>query len=277
MIKDFSLKSNLNNILNVTFYGIEKISSAPCLIFVHGFKGFKDWGFVPYLSNFFVENGYCVITFNFSHNGIGKDKFELSEMDKFAKNTISLEVSELSEIIDSYKSGFFGEAFGKIGIIGHSRGSAVALLSSLKNKEVISYCLWGAIAKLDRYTERQKKEWREKGFIEVINSRTNQMMRLNVEILDDIEKIISSSDNIETAIKRLNKPLLIIHGEQDLTVPPAEGEQLYKWSNKDLTKFVQIPNTGHTFDIVHPFAGSNSKFDIVLKETLNFFDQHLKN
>lgn len=275
MIKDFSLKSNLNNILTVTFYGIEKISSKPCIIYVHGFKGFKDWGFVPYLANYFSDNDYCVITFNFSHNGLGKDKFELTEMDKFAKNTISLEVSELIDLVKAYKSGFFGKSTGKVGIIGHSRGSAIALLASLRNNEISCYCLWGAIAKIDRYTERQKKEWREKGFIEVINSRTNQMMRLDLEILNDIENIINSSDNIESAIKKLKKPLLIIHGEQDLTVPLIEGEQLYKWSNKDLTKFIKIPNTGHTFDIVHPFAGSNSKFDMVLKETLEFFNQNL--
>lgn len=277
MIKDFSLKSSLNNILNVTFYGIEKISYEPCLIFVHGFKGFKDWGFIPFLAKHFADNGYCVITFNFSHNGIGKNQFELTEMDKFSKNTISLEVNELLDLINAYKSGYFGNVFGKIGIIGHSRGGAVALLSSLKSRGVNCYCVWASVSKLDRYTERQKKEWRKKGFIEIINSRTNQILKIDVEVLNDIEQIIKGPDNIEAAVKKLKKPLFIIHGEQDLTVPIAEGLQLYDWSDKKITKFVKIPGAGHTFDIVHPFKHSNLKFNKVLSESLIFFNQYLKN
>lgn len=277
MIKDFSLKSSLNNILNVTFYGIEKISYEPCLIFVHGFKGFKDWGFIPFLAKHFADNGYCVITFNFSHNGIGKNQFELTEMDKFSKNTISLEVNELLDLINAYKSGYFGNVFGKIGIIGHSRGGAVALISSLKSRGVNCYCVWASVSKLDRYTERQKKEWRKKGFIEIINSRTNQILKIDVEVLNDIEQIIKGPDNIEAAVKKLKKPLLIIHGEQDLTVPIAEGLQLYDWSDKKITKFVKIPGAGHTFDIVHPFKHSNLKFNKVLSESLIFFNQYLKN
>jgi pimeloyl-ACP methyl ester carboxylesterase len=273
MIKDFRLKSSLNNFLDITAYGINNISSAPCLIFVHGFKGFKDWGFVPYLAKYFANEGYFVLTFNFSHNGIGSNKFELSDMDKFARNTVSLEISELSDIINAYCSGFFGSGKNnKIGIIGHSRGGAVALLSSFSNNNVNAYSVWGSVDKLDRYTERQKREWRDKGFIEVINSRTNQMMRVNLEVLEDIERIIKSNYNIEMAVRKLNKPLLIVHGEQDLTVPIAEAEMIYERCNKELTKFIKIPNAGHTFDIVHPFENSNYKFDLVLNETKNFFN-----
>lgn len=277
MIRDFRLKSNLNDFLDITAYGIDNISSAPCLIYVHGFKGFKDWGFIPYLSNYFANQGYFVLTFNFSHNGIGINKLELTELDKFAKNTVSLELSELSDIINAYHNGFFGPNSNKVAILGHSRGGAVSLLSSFLNKNVNAYVIWGSVAKLDRYTERQKKEWREKGFIEVINSRTNQMMRINIEVLEDIEKIINSDNNLISAVQNLNKPLLIIHGEQDLTVPIYEAEMIYEWSNKGLSKFVRIPNAGHTFDIVHPFEGSNRKFDLVLEETKNFLNNILFN
>ena len=77
------------------------------------------------------------------------------------------------------------------------------------------------------------------------------------------------------AAKNLNKPLLIIHGEQDLTVPIKEAEQIFSWSNRGNTEFHKIKATGHTFDIVHPFEGSNPKFDSVLECTLNFFNKNL--
>lgn len=276
MNKEFNFKSKSGNNLSISTYGIENLNTSPCLIFVHGFKGFKDWGFFPYLGKYFSNEGYFVITFNFSHNGIGKNSNEFSEMDKFAKNTISLEISELSEIINAYYDGYFGtRGLNQIILIGHSRGGAVSILSSLINDKPTIYVLWSSVAILDRYTKRQKEIWRENGFFEVLNSRTNQIMRLNVDLLEDIEKNQHDSLNIQKAISDLGKPLLIIHGEQDLTVPFSEAEQLYKWSDKRLTKLVKIPNAGHTFDIVHPFEGSNFKLDKVIQSTKEFIEANI--
>lgn len=271
MNKDFRLKTSRSNILDVSSYGLENIASAPCLIFVHGFKGFKDWGFFPFLGNYFSDKGFFVLTFNFSHNGVNSSTSLFSEMDKFAKNTISLEISELNELIIAYNDGYFGEKkSNKVALIGHSRGGAVSLLSSLVNRIPVAYVVWSSVAKLDRYTERQKNEWRKKGFIEAFNSRTRQMMRMNIDLLDDIENNINGSLNLENSVKSLNKPLLIIHGEEDLTVPISEAEQIFSWSDQKITEIFRVPNTGHTFDIVHPFEGTNKKFDSILDKTNGF-------
>lgn len=276
MNKDFVLNTKKNEKIRITTYGYENLETAPCLIFVHGFKGFKDWGFWPYSGNFFASKGIFVLSFNFSHNGIGEGVTQFAELDKFAKNTFSLELEELNEIIDAYLNGFFVVTRKKpIGILGHSRGGGDALIVSSKRKEIKAVVTWAAVANFDRYTNRQAKEWRKNGFFEVLNSRTNQMMRLNVSLLEDIEQNKNDLLNLEKATKNLNKPLLLIHGEQDLSVKIEEGEQIYNWSNKDLTEFYKIKATGHTFDIVHPFKGSNPKFDSVLDRTLNFFNKHL--
>ena len=41
----------------------------PVIIFVHGFKGFKDWGHFNLLMDYFVQQGFVFVKFNFSHNG----------------------------------------------------------------------------------------------------------------------------------------------------------------------------------------------------------------
>jgi len=276
MNKDFVLNTKKNEKIRITTYGYENLETAPCLIFVHGFKGFKDWGFWPYTGNFFASKGFFVLSFNFSHNGIGEGVTEFAELDKFAKNTFSIELEELNEMIDAYLNGFFGTNSNKpIGILGHSRGGGDALIVSSKRKEIKAVVTWAAVANFDRYTKRQAKEWRKNGFFEVLNTRTNQMMRLNASLLEDIEKNKEDLLNLEKAARNLNKPFLIIHGEQDLSVPIKEGEQIYNWSNKELTEFYKIKASGHTFDITHPFEGSNPKFDSVLEKTLTFFKQHL--
>lgn len=270
MNKDFRLKTKEGDFLNISTFGIENIKSSPCLIFVHGFKGFKDWGFFPYTAKEFADKGYFVLSFNFSHNGVDDQGFDFTHLDKFAENTISLEISELVQIINAYKNGFFEKnIFGKICLIGHSRGGAVSILSSLVEK-VDDYVVWASVDKLDRYSDRQKIEWKKQGFVEVPNSRTKQLMKMNVGALEDIETNKSGSLSIEKAVKDLNKPLLIVHGEQDLTVPIAEGEQIFNWSDKTISEFEKIPAAGHTFDIVHPFALSNKKFDLVISKTEDF-------
>lgn len=276
MSKDFILKTSRNDILRITAYGMNNLASSPCLIFVHGFKGFKDWGFWNFTSNYFTDNGYFVLSFNFSHNGIGNNSTEFIELDKFADNTISLEIDELNELIENYRSGFFGKTNNqKIGLLGHSRGGAVSILTASENKSVSALTVWASVAKIDRYTERQKKEWREKGYVEILNARTKQLMRLNLTLLDDIEKNKDSSLNLEKALNSIKIPFLIVHGEQDLTVPVKEAELLFEWSDKNNSEMEIIRSAGHTFNIVHPFSGSNEKFDIALAKTEIFFNKNL--
>jgi len=276
MSDNFILLSGKNDVLRITVYGLENLNSAPCIIYVHGFKGFKDWGFVPYLGEYFSKNGFFVITFNFSHNGVGENLLEFDELDKFAENTISLEFSELNDLIDAYLFGFFGDISSKgIGILGHSRGGAISLLVGSNRNEINAVCTWSSIGKPDRFTERQKKEWMEKGFMEVINSRTNQVMKINVSLLQDIETNKKTSLNLKHSVKNLNKPLLIVHGEQDLTVPIDEAEILYGWSDKNFTDTYFIPSTGHTYGTKHPFEESNSAFESLLGKTKTFFKSNL--
>jgi len=275
MRNDFLLITKKSNRIRITVYGADNLKSAPCLIFVHGFKGFKDWGFGPYIGDFFAKKGFFVITFNFSHNGIGEGKTEFTELDKFAENTFSLEVAELNEVIDAYLNSFFGGRSDEgIGIAGHSRGGAIAMLTSQSRPEVKAVTVWSSVSKLERYSERQKEEWRKKGVFNVLNTRTNQVMPLNLTLLDDIENN-SNALSIQSAVGNLSKPLLIVHGENDLAVPFHEAEQLLEWADKENSELVKIDKAGHTFDIKHPFEGSNPKFETVLDKTEKFFKSNL--
>jgi uncharacterized protein len=277
MVKNYTFTASDGEGLQTTIYLNENIRTNRTLVFVHGFKGFKDWGFGPFLGDQFAKNGFSVITFNFSYNGIGEKLLEFTELDKFAKNTFSREVRELNEILDAIRTGFFEEIpkENKIGVCGHSRGGAITLLASLLRKDVDAVSVWASIAKLDRYSQRQKEEWRKKGSFDVMNMRTKQVMSLNVTLLDDLEANKNGVLNIENAVRNLDKPLLIAHGDQDLAVKIEEAEELYSWADKSRTELFKLFGTGHTFDVVHPFAGSTPKFDKLLDKTMKFFTNNL--
>jgi dienelactone hydrolase len=56
----------------------------PAIIFLHGFKGFKNWGPFPFVCEQIASHGFISIAFNFSHNGIGEDFLNFTELDRFA-------------------------------------------------------------------------------------------------------------------------------------------------------------------------------------------------
>lgn len=99
-------------------------------------------------------------------------------------------------------------------------------------------------------------------------------MRLNKILLDDFEQN-RERFNLLDCISKINIPILIVHGDQDLTVPISEAYQLYESSNKNLTELVIIPSAGHTFNIVHPYQGSNPQFEQVKARTIDFLLKHL--
>lgn len=272
MNKDFILKTKQNNEIELSVFGIDK-NKINLVIIVHGFKGFKDWGFFPFTGSFFADLGFNSVTFNFSHNGVDIGSKDFNNLEKFARNSCSLEVNELNEIIDACA---YGEIEGikpeNIYLIGHSRGGGISLLCG-KNKYVKKIACWASVVTFDRYSARQKNEWKSKGVFEVLNTRTNQLMKMNYSFLEDIEQNKSEFLNIEKAVSELHKPLLLAHGSEDLAVRVSESERLYELSDKSMTEILIINNTGHTFDIQHPFTHVSEKFQYLLNKTLNFFNQ----
>jgi pimeloyl-ACP methyl ester carboxylesterase len=276
MRKDFVFTASDGEKLRSTLAGSGNLGKGPCIVFVHGFKGFKDWGFWPHMGDYFGERGYAVVSFNFSHNGVGESLTEFDELDRFAANTFSREVREVREIVNACREGFFGDIGDqKTALLGHSRGGGISLAAARQSPEIAAVALWSSVADFNRYSDRQKDKWRKVGYFEVVNQRTSQVMRLNSTLLEDLEENKDDLLSIERAVRDLKRPLFIAHGEQDVSVAVADGEKLFEWSDKSLTEFHIIPKTGHTFGIVHPFVGTTPAFDSVLGRTASFFEKNL--
>ena len=194
----------------------------------------------------------------------------------FAQNTFTKELDDLEAVINYFYSNSeeLNVDKNKIALIGHSRGGGISIIKARENDRVKCLITLASVSDFDRYTDEHKKKWKEKGFFEVLNTRTNQMMRLNSSLLEDIEKNKERLD-ITHAVKNLNKPYLIIHGKEDLSVRFSEAEILYESSDKHMTEFFPIENTGHTFGVVHPFKGSTKAFDKVIDKMIEFLRKNL--
>lgn len=273
--KNFKLFTPDNFLISVDIYGYEKKESAPFVIFLHGFKGFKDWGFIPYICSYLAEREFIAAAFNFSHNGVGDNDGIFAELDRFANNTYTRELDETLFLIDSISDGKLGKFFtGKKALIGHSRGGAISILAARESKKIDALVLYASISKMDRFTQRQKKEWLAKGYLEFKNERTGQMFRINSSFLIDLNNNKKRLD-LKQSLHELDIPILLIHGAEDLTVPLTEAIQLYEWSKKENVEFIKIENAGHTFGVEHPMKSVPPPLENLLEKTYLFLKKNL--
>ena len=248
----------------------------PVVVVCHGFKGFKNWGFFPELGRRLAAAGFVAVTFNFSGSGIGADLENFTELDRFASDTLSKQIADLGNILDALTARRIGSERGdlhRLAVLGHSRGGAVAIVRAREDARVRAVVTWAGVSSVWRYTQRELAEWRRRGSLDFLNTRTQQLMRIDSTLLDDLEANRDRFD-IPHAVAALDVPLLVIHGEQDVSVPVREAETLAAAAPGRCTLRI-IPATGHTFDAVHPWAGSAPGLDAAIAATIEWLQGHL--
>jgi hypothetical protein len=56
-------------------------------------------GVLALVADYFVDNGFAFLKFNFSHNGMGlEDSVEFRALDKFATNTFGKEMKDIDSV-----------------------------------------------------------------------------------------------------------------------------------------------------------------------------------
>lgn len=245
------------------------------VIVCHGFKGFARWAFFPHLSRALAASGLTAITFDFSGSGIGRDRENFTEAEAFAHSTFSRDLDDL-EVVEDYARRM-NWIRGKFGLFGHSRGGGMAILyTAAEGSTVNSLVTWAAISYPNRWTPEDVLAWRRRGFAEITNSRTSQVMRLDTDLLDDVELYGKTRVNIESAAAKVKVPWLILHGTADETVPSSEAESLHSKA-KGVSTLRLIEGSGHTFESKHPLEEIPASLKNVVKETVNFFLRNAPN
>lgn len=243
------------------------------VVLVHGFKGFKDWGFFPWTAERLAGAGFAVVSFNFSRNGIGSDPERFTELDRFGTNTLSLEQEELRGIVTEVLDGdLLPRRPRSVGVLGHSRGGGQSILLAGAEPRVGALVTWAAVSHFDRWTEETKAEWRANGRVWVLNQRTGEQMPLDLTLLADFETHRSELD-VSAAARRLTAPWLIVHGADDLSVWSGEAEALRRANEGARLRLVE--KAGHTFEAKHPFEGPTPQLLEVMEETLQHFRRYL--
>lgn len=230
-----------------------KNTNVPLIIFVHGFKGFKDWGTHNLVARYFAQNGYRFLKFNLSHSGVRPEKpSDVSDMEVFASNTVSKEMADVDLVID-YALQHLNVK--EIYLIGHSRGGGLSILQAANNSHVKALITWSSIADFSSlWSKANLEEWHKEGKIYVENARTKEKMPLNITLLEDFEANKAKLD-ILGAAKHLNIPWLIVQGDEDVNVPFETAQQLA--SANTGSRLLKIEGANHVYGASHPYNSQN--------------------
>lgn len=246
----------------------------PVIIFSHGFKGFKDWGHFDLLAHTFAEANFVFVKFNFSFNGTTKQHpIDFADLEAFGNNNYTIELNDLGNVIDwvlgtEILANEIDEK--QLNLLGHSRGGGITILKASEDKRVNKIVTWASVGDfIKRIQEYDLKEWKEKGVLYSMNTRTKQQMPLYYQFYENLLKNIERLEIIAAA-KKLDIPFLIIHGTNDEAVSFEEAKALHSYGKQ--SELVLIDGAGHTFGAKHPFEGKAlpAHSEMAVEKTIDF-------
>ena len=224
----------------------------PLVIFVHGYKGYKDWGAWGLMAEKFAEAGFFFVKFNFSHNGTTiENPHDFADLEAFGNNNYSKELSDLGAVIDYFiKDPQVDDQ--KIVLIGHSRGGGISIIKTFEDERINGLITLASIDTLERFPKDTELEnWKNEGVYYVLNGRTKQEMPHYYQFFEDFERDIHRFD-VERATEMAKAHVLIIHGTHDESVSVKNAEHLHiLHPNSEL---FLIENTNHTFGAKEPWT-----------------------
>lgn len=232
-------------------------SPKPVVLFVHGFKGFKDWGTFNLMADYFAEAGFVFIKMNFSHNGTTIDQpLDFANLEAFGNNNFSIEQDDIEIVLDKlFDNNLIISSetdLTNVYLIGHSRGGAATIIKASTDVRIKKLATLAAMNDMaSRYPDEVMGSWKEDGVYYVYNGRTKQQMPLYYQIVENYEQN-EERLNVKRSVETMGKPFLALHGTEDETLPISMLHEMKCWN--DEIEIVEMKKANHTFGSVHPYV-----------------------
>lgn len=249
-------------------------AAQPAVLLLHGFKGFKDYSFLPVFADRLARAGFTAVTASVSGSGVDSAG-DFVHHERFARNTYSRELDDLRAIIDALASGELGvRPPTSIGVVGHSRGGGMAILLAREADAIRAVVTWNGIGRARRHTDAELAAWRRVGRIEILHQRLRIRLPLDYEVAEDCLQHEHGRLDIPAAASELARPWLQLHATADGTVPFAEAEELARAAGEG-HQFEPIEGSDHVWGCAHPWAGATPVAERVFDLTVRHLSRHL--
>jgi pimeloyl-ACP methyl ester carboxylesterase len=280
--KDIVIQSAAGRPMAFDLYWPEETRPCPLILFAHGFKGFKDWGHWGLIAETFARHGFAFLPFNFSHNGVTPEyPVDFADLEAFGHNNFTKELQDIDTLLDALfqRPAWLPASISldHLGLIGHSRGGALAIIAAARDPRIQALATWAAVQDLSFlwHNAYWLEEWKQKGVIFIPNARTGQEMPLYYQLYEDYQQH-GDAYLVEAQLPQLPQPLLIAHGADDPGVPVAQARQLHAWRPDAQLRIIE--GADHVFGGSHPFTEGELPLPskILADTTMEFFSTNFK-
>lgn len=257
------------------------MGTLPLVLFLHGFKGFKDWGTFPDACYEIARAGCAVLAFNFSMNGTQGHSDTFDRLDLFEKETFTQDLEDVRTVIEAVQKQEIKTSSAmldsdSVAIIGHSRGGHTAIAAAAEIPEINTLITWSAVADYGKHiSDEMKKDWAKKGYTEILNSRTGQKMKIDKIVYNDL---IENADRLIASkrVQSLTMPCCFIHGAQDKTVPMNNAQLLFQLCRSSEKERILINGADHTYGSSHPWEKEYlpEAFEEVIEKSMEWLETY---
>jgi len=233
----------------------------PVVLFIHGFKGFKDWGYFDLMANHFSQANFVFVKMNLSHNGTTPESpLDFADLEAFGNNNYTIELDDIGLMLDHIVSDSFPVPkveldANQIFLMGHSRGGGISIIKAAEDSRVKKLITLASVSTLTSVMPNSGiiDKWKQEGVHYIFNTRTKQNMPLYYQLAEDY-LANKQRFNVLVCESQLNIPHLIIHGDQDETVPLDSANELAERSSRG--ELYVIKGGNHVLGGSHPYRGS---------------------
>lgn len=246
----------------------------PAVLVHHGFKGFKDYAFLPTFGERLARAGFTAVSVSVSGAGVDADG-NFTRLDRFAHNTYSKELDDLGLVIQELLGGRLGTTIpSSLGVVGHSRGGGMALCLARETPAIAAISTWAAIGTARRHSDAEIAAWRKAGTVKILHERLRIHLPLHFDVVEDCLQHESGRHNIPEAARTLGRPWLQVHGTADQTVRFEEAVALAAVAGPQHQSLF-LEGADHTFGTKHPWGGPSPDSERLFDATVRFLSDAL--
>lgn len=258
VIETFEILNEKEQSLNGSIETLHPRKKQPVVILLNGILDVKESPVKKKIANALLKK-YVVVCFDYTY-GFGEGSGTAAAF------TLSNQVVDIQHVIEHVtRRGYVDPE--KVVLIGHCFGGMAAILHASFDERIkaviaISTPYWFEDTRITRMEERDLSRIKLKRYFHIHEDQQEKEVRIDYSFFEDGMK-----RDMARAVRNLTQPTLIIHGDQDASIPDKNAQEIYDRLPGEKQLEI-IENMGHN---------PNTKDVTKLIELINaFLKQHLK-
>jgi dienelactone hydrolase len=233
----------------------------PAVVMLHGYASSKDE----------AGNGYQIFAPELARAGIASIRIDFMGCGDSAVDhagfTIDVGVRE-AELAADFIAAYPEVDPERIGVMGWSKGGAVALLAAGRVPRFKSVLTWAGAPELSGAVYNAEAwDIAKRDGVYVAEFDWRGPLNLSLEAFE-----VAARTDVLAEFSRSTAPVFAIAGSEDTVVPPETTDRIKAASGNAASRTLIIPGADHTFNI---FTGDMGAFNVLTRETTGWFKETL--